>query len=162
VPSNTSINYTPIRIVCIDSNNNLGIDSGVKTKWDYFAKSKKWIDANEYYAIDTSGELHILPYGGYSGINGARDFRYAFVSKYRSENYSKITDLPDGIVSSMIIDQNRLLLAGHFPQGNLNYLDKNLFVYDINTSSILNLDIPLNSLISTSPVNNLIPLFNNE
>ena len=160
VPSTTAINNTPIRIVCVDSNNNLGIDSGIKIKWDYFTKSKKWRDANEYYAIDSDGELYILPYGGYSGINGSRDFKYSFVSKHRLENYSKITDLVDGIVSSMIIDQNRLMLAGHFPQGNLNYLDKNLFVYNIDTSSILNLDIPLNSLIATSPINNLIPLFN--
>ena len=159
-PSATAINYTPIRIVCVDSNNNLAIDSGIKTKWDYFAKSKKWIDANEYYAIDTDGELYILPYGGYSGIGGTRDFRYAFVSKYRLENYEKITDLTDGIVSSMIIDQNRLLLAGYFPQGNLNYSDKNLFVYNTDTSTILNLDIPLNSLISSSPINNLISLLN--
>jgi hypothetical protein len=160
VPSATSINYTPIRIVCIDSKNNLGIDSGIKAKWDYFAKSKKWIDANEYYAIDSSGELYILPYGGYSGVSGSRDFRYAFVSKYHLENSSNITDLPDGIVSSMIIDQNRLLLGGHFPLGNLNYSDKNLFVYDIGTSSILNLDIPFDSLISSNPINNLIPLLN--
>lgn len=160
VPSSTAINYTPIRIVCLDSNNNLAIDSGVKIKWDYFTKSKKWIDANEYYAIDTDGDLYILPYGGYSGIGGSRDFRYVFVSKYRLENYSKITDLPDGIVSSMVIDQNRLLLAGHFPQGNLNYSDRNLFVYDTNTSSILDLNIPFGSLISSSPINNLVPLLN--
>jgi hypothetical protein len=159
-PSATAINYTPIRIVCVDSNNNLAIDSGIKTKWDYFTKSTKWIDANEYYAINTDGELYILPYGGYSGISGTRDFRYAFVSKYSLENYEKITDLTDGIISSMIIDQNRLLLAGYFPQGNLNYSDKNLFVYDTGTSTILNLDIALNSLISSSPINNLIPLLN--
>jgi hypothetical protein len=160
VPSATAVNYTPVRIVCVDSNNNLAIDSGVKTRWDYFARSKKWIDANEYYAIDDSGELYILPYGGYSGISGARDFRYAFISKYHLGNYSKITDLTDGIVSSIAIDQNRLLLAGYFPKGNLNYSDKNLFVYNTDTSSILNLDIPFNSLISSSPINNLVPLLN--
>jgi hypothetical protein len=160
VPSDTAINYTPVRIVCIDSSNNLAIDSGIKIKWDYFTKSKKWIDANEYYAIDTNGELYILPYGGYSGISGTRDFRYTFVSKYHLENYEKITDLTDGIISSMIIDQNRLLLAGHFPQGSLNYSDKNLFVYNTATSTILNLDIALDSLISSSPINNLIPLLN--
>jgi hypothetical protein len=144
----------------------LSIDSGTPIKYDYFTKNKKWKYTNQYYAIDDTGDLYSLPYGGFKNSNnsgGAISYPFIHPFKFYTNTvggfYSsnKIFGIDTSYISNMVIDKNRLIIGGSIPNGNSFYSDKSLAVYDLSQQSVVNLSLSLTSTIS-AVVNDLIPM----
>jgi hypothetical protein len=156
----SGLGLTNIRLCAIDAASALRIDTGSPVRYDYLTRNKKWDSTNEYYAIDDDGELYGLPYSGYPGVSN----KYPFVLPYKyyitKDNSftgsTSLFDINNSYISDILIDNNRLIIAGSIPNGNSFYSYKSLAIYDLEQSSVVNLTIDTTSAINTV-INKILP-----
>jgi hypothetical protein len=164
-----NLNLTNIRLCCIGEDQSLKIDCATPTPYDYFTKNKKWKYCNQYYAIDDTGDLYALPYGGFKNPDNTGVSAYPFIHSFKFYtnkvggfyNGNKIFGIDSTsqttYISNMIVDNNRLLTGGSLPNGNSFYSDKSLVVYDLNQNSVIDIVLDPDSTINTV-INDLISI----
>lgn len=159
-PYETLEGKTNFRLATIDKNNSLSLESGLKYKWDLFTKNKKWIDCNNYFAIDDSGILYVLPNGTL-----ATSLLYQFNIEKKTKKVYERGSLGDtsifslsspSSITSQIINNDRLIIGGYF-NSNSFYSDSNLAVYHVLNKKIIPLNLLADSAIKNG-VNDIISM----
>jgi hypothetical protein len=159
---------TNFRLACIDNNDSLALESGLKYKWDLLTKNKKWRDCTNYFGIDNDGLLYLLPNGSLSTFIASQwnfDKTTNNIYERGDAGGSPIFTLSNNAsVSSLTFYREKLLIGGYF-QSNSFFADPGLAVYNVSDQKLISpkvIDFPfrngVNDIIPMGPLSQLAPL----